>query len=263
MSAEQSSGRSHVFGTGFWVWIALTLIFQAISAVISHFVSLPTSARWEVGLSLEVVILGASVSAARWAKAHPGESLAGHLIIAVAGNSRGNRGDRRPNPGVSRLWGIWAGLLGGVVFIGVALGLAMHQPGGLGKGLHLPRLSSASAAVALVAVGVACAVTGAMIHPPLQASSDNALRASYMGRFFLWIGLSEVPLMLGIVAILLTNHFWLYFVGAAFALLGLARTAPTERSLDRDQAILDASEHPRSLREALDSLSKPSGRASR
>ena len=213
VKTRAGSGRSSGFGTGFTVWLTLTTVIQGLSALISHVVAFPTWTKW-LGVALEGAILWASISAARWARLHPEESLGGVLVARMHRDKQFGSSDRTPNRGVSALWSIWAGLLGSVVCIGAGLGALADGRGGMAPNRHLPHLSAASAAAGVLLAGVACVVVAMMIHLPLKASSDETLRASYLSRFFIWTGLYEVPLFLGVVAFVLTNRFWLYLIGS-------------------------------------------------
>jgi hypothetical protein len=116
-------------------------------------------------------------------------------------------------------------------------------------------------ALVIVLTGFSCMLIARAVDRPLDASSDAALRTSYFRKFFIQVGLGEVPFFLGIAAIALTGHFWLYFVGAAFSVVVYIRFAPTARNIDRIQRKIDLTGSQCSLRQALETLPSRSRRS--
>lgn len=143
------------------------------------------------------------------------------------------------NGGIRSIRLIMFGLASAVLFIGVALAVAESQRTSSGTH-HRTHLSSAVIVVVLVAVGVAAQLaTRLVLKRQLSPRSEESLRASYMTRLFLAIGIGEVPLFVGVVLVAATGRFWPYLIGAASALLTQFQLYPSERHLARDQEELN------------------------
>jgi hypothetical protein len=152
--------------------------------------------------------------------------------------------------GVRQFWFLLMGLAGALVMIGVAVAPYVIQNQHLKKShpLHLSPVSSASV---IVVVGLIGQVLVRSVNRPLNGSSDVSLLASFRARFFLWVGVGDVPAFVGLALALASDRFWLYPVGVAFALVSYAHIAPTGAHLARDQEQLNRSGNRRSLIEAL------------
>jgi hypothetical protein len=159
------------------------------------------------------------------------------------------------------LWTIWSGLIAAVVFIGMVLGVATNRHEALARN-RLPSVPLVAVVLLIVGIGVACALIAKAVDRPLDASSTGSLRSSYFRRFFLRVGLGEVPFFLGITALAVTGHFWLYFVGVAFDAIALFSLAPTSHNLNRVQREIDSRGGQLSIREALETLPSRSRRSS-
>jgi hypothetical protein len=113
------------------------------------------------------------------------------------------------------------------------------------------------AVILLVALGTACLAAAEWFgRKPLDCSDDAHLAVGYRSRFFLRIAFSEAVALFGFVSVFVVGRWWLYWVGAAFTLVGFARLAPTAANLTADQWRLTQAGCTRSLVEVL---SKPSG----
>lgn len=107
-----------------------------------------------------------------------------------------------------------------------------------------------------VAIGIALlAAAGQVAHrlgrPALDCSSDAALAKTYRMRFFFGVVAAEQPALFAFVGVFLTGERWVYLVGMACALVGLATVAPTRGRVRRDQEELALSGCGRSLLGAL------------
>ena len=108
------------------------------------------------------------------------------------------------------------------------------------------------AVILLVALGGACLAAAEWFgRKPLDCSDDARLAAGYRSRFFLRIAFSESVALLGFVAVIVVGRWWLYWVGAAFTLVGFARLAPTAANLTADEWLLRQRGCTRSLVEVL------------
>lgn len=175
-----------------------------------------------------------------------------------AGSPPGDRGALA----IRQFWFLLLGLAGSVVMIGVVLAIATgHGPSNAALHVdHLPHVSTGALALALVGLGVVTLAAARALDRPLDGTSDAALVASFKRRFFLWVGLSEVPTFVGVALVALTARFALYPVGALFAFIGYARIAPTKVHLARDQERLDRAHQGRSLLNALGTVPAQSNR---
>jgi hypothetical protein len=158
-------------------------------------------------------------------------------------------GDGSAN-GVRLFWFLLAGLAGAVVCICLAFAVAIYD-GKAFRRAHRLHLSPGLVAIGIVVIGLACLLAARLLERPLDGSSDASLLASYRSRFFIWVGLGEAPFFLGLAAVAVTGWFWPCLVGAALAVLGYVRIAPTARALARDQERLNATGNSRSLVGAL------------
>ncbi len=121
-------------------------------------------------------------------------------------------------------------MAGALVCIGALLAVVTMD-----KGVHFRHLSSVGFAVGLVVVGVVLHFAARAMERPLDGSSESSLVRSYQARMFIWVGLGEFPAFLSVTFVVLTGQPWLYLIGLAFALAGLARIAPTAAHLAKDQ----------------------------
>jgi hypothetical protein len=153
------------------------------------------------------------------------------------------------NNGVTAFWFLLVGLAGSVVFIGVALAVATER-GSLRKA-HWAHASSQWVALAIFVLGIGCLGMARLFGRRLDASSDASLLSSYRRRFFVWVGLGEIPLFTSVAAVAVTGRYWHYLIGAAFAGVGFIRVAPTGGHVSRDQDQLLRNGHSRSLVAAL------------
>lgn len=106
------------------------------------------------------------------------------------------------------------------------------------------RSDARSAAVLVAAWAIAAQVLARVVPKPLDCA---ALGDSYRRRFFLRVALYESAALVAFVAVILTAHPELYLIGGMSTVVGLARTAPTEANLERDQQELHLAGCPGSL----------------
>ncbi len=110
---------------------------------------------------------------------------------------------------------------------------------------------SPTLALVLIGLGVSSAVVQRFVEKPLDCTDDVKLADSYRTRFFRRIAMSEAAALFGFVGFFTASVWWVYPVGAAIALVGFARAAPTRRHLHRDQERLTEQSCFRSLLRAL------------
>lgn len=73
----------------------------------------------------------------------------------------------------------------------------------------------------------------------LDCASETALASTYRSRFFLRIAVAEAAALLGFTGAFIQERLWIYLVGAAFALVGFALTAPSAGNLRKEQDALN------------------------
>jgi hypothetical protein len=152
--------------------------------------------------------------------------------------------------GVRLFWLLLANLAASVAFICLAFGVAIYQ-GKAFRRLHPVHFSPGLVAIGILVIGMGCLLAARLLERPMDASSDSSLVASYRSRFFIWVGLGEAPFFIGLAAVAVTGWFWPCLEGAAFAVIGFLRIAPTAGALARDQERLNATGSSRSLVAAL------------
>jgi hypothetical protein len=112
-------------------------------------------------------------------------------------------------------------------------------------------------AAGLVPAGILTLLAPQLMRRPLDCTSDISLAAAYRTMFFLRIAFAESTALFGFVGTFVTDARWMYFVGAAFTAVGMARAAPTRGSFGRMQAELDDAGCHRSLVSALRGIPSP------
>jgi hypothetical protein len=155
--------------------------------------------------------------------------------------------------GVRVYWFLLAGLANAVLFIGVALAVAVFHGRTFAR-VHATHVSPALVDAGMVVISVVVLVVAKSVERPLDGGTDASLIATYRARFFLWVGLGEVPFFVSIAAVAATDRFWPYLIGAACALVGYGRIAPTPGHLARDQEQIDRHGPARSLVAALSTM---------
>jgi hypothetical protein len=114
------------------------------------------------------------------------------------------------------------------------------------------RSDSTGLSVAIVvAVGSASLLAQRVLPRPLDCTSVESLASSYRTRFFLRVAISEAAALAGFCLDIALGPWWIYFIGAGFALIGFSQLAPTVRHLAQDQDSLSLQGCTRSLVEAL------------
>jgi hypothetical protein len=99
-------------------------------------------------------------------------------------------------------------------------------------------LPAVDIAVILCLVGGALVIGERLIERPLDCTTSARLAGAYRIRFFVRLAFAHTTAFLGFVGFILTNRGWLYPLGAAFALIGYLRLAPTHANLTKDQNLL-------------------------
>lgn len=155
-----------------------------------------------------------------------------------------------PNAGVRAFSMLLVGMASTTVIIGIVLAVFTSRPG-MRHPLHgdVPVL-----AIVLALWGVACMIGARIVERPLDPTTDASLLASYRTRFFVWVWFGECPLFASILLLVLSGAMWLYVIGLVPAVIAYVRLAPTEAHLARDQAAVNRSGHPRSVKAALASI---------
>jgi len=86
---------------------------------------------------------------------------------------------------------------------------------------------------------------------PLMTNTPQTLAASYKAVMFIGIGCADSVALFGFVGIFIGGTIWLYLLGLAFALPGLALIGPTRADIERRQQQIAAQGSSLSLLEAL------------
>jgi hypothetical protein len=141
-------------------------------------------------------------------------------------------------------------LAGAVFFICVAFAFGIYH-GKAFRSDHRVHFRPALVAIGIIVIGLACLLVARRLERPLDGNSDSSLVASYRTRFFIWVGLGEASFFVGLAAAAVTDWFWPCLVGAAFAVIGYLRIAPTAGALARDQQRLNSTGSSRSIVDAL------------
>ena len=113
------------------------------------------------------------------------------------------------------------GLATPLVFIGVVFAIVIIR----GSLKHSQRLHASPLVVGVLIVvfGVACFVVARRVELPLDPSCDDGLAASYRRRWLLWVGLGEVPTLVGIIVLVATHQCWCHPFGAQAPIGSLTR----------------------------------------
>jgi hypothetical protein len=143
-----------------------------------------------------------------------------------------------------------AGIFTAPIFISLALAVAIYQSKFLHTN-HLPHISVVLIGAAIVCVGLCSLLAADRLQRPMDASTDEKLRKTYLNQMFTWIGFSSIPMYLSVAVVIVTATFWLYPIGAVFAMSGCLWVAPTNWHLNRVQGGIAASGGDRSIRDAL------------
>lgn len=142
-------------------------------------------------------------------------------------------------------------LFAAVVAAVVAIGVAVAILGDMKEGDDEPT----GVALAIVAgVGCLTLLLRRVVSRPLDPSSPASLAASYRTRLILRLAVAESAALIAFAIGMSLGPWWVYYLGAAFAFVGMAMAAPTQRNLGRDQDALSLAGHELSL---LDALSGP------
>ena len=128
-----------------------------------------------------------------------------------------------------------------------SIGVVAFFLGNMSEGAESTGLSVAI----VVAVGCTSLLAQRVVPRPLDCTSLESLASSYRTRFFLRLAISEAAALAGFCLDVALGPWWVYFVGAGFALIGFSQLAPTVRHLIQDQDSLSLNGCPRSLVEAL------------
>ena len=102
-------------------------------------------------------------------------------------------------------------------------------------------MSPGIVAAGVAGYGVVSVFIPRLVERPLDCTDAGALLVSYRTRFFLRIAFADAAALVGFVGFFLADSWWLYPLGAAFALAGFVRLAPTRGNLQRDQDALNLS----------------------
>jgi F0F1-type ATP synthase membrane subunit c/vacuolar-type H+-ATPase subunit K len=101
-------------------------------------------------------------------------------------------------------------------------------------------LPNGAVAVGVALVGGASVSASRLVARLLVCTDASALAGSYRTRFFLQIAFSEAAALVGFVGFMITWTGWVYPVGLAISIVGLALMAPTKGHLAGDQERLRA-----------------------
>lgn len=148
---------------------------------------------------------------------------------------------QRAPDGLSALRSIFVGLVAALPLFGVAFSF-----------LDLETASSGAAPLAVVLVGLLSIWGIRLLHRrPLATMSLGSLAASWRTRFFIGVGIAEIPPLVAIAVTFAGVALWIYLVGLMFSLLGFFWIAPSRRNLAGDQDAIRSTGSPLDLTEAL------------
>ena len=167
------------------------------------------------------------------------------LVFLVPGYLRffSQKGGLRDGDALVMLRQLWLTFLSAIILFGVVVVFVV--PGATER-------PAAPWAVAIVIGGlVSLAATWAIGRRRLQCQGESELATSYRTRFFLRMAVSESVALFAFVACFLAGHWWLYWIGAAFTLVGFWWNAPTRAHLLADQEELALAGCGQSLMRAL------------
>jgi hypothetical protein len=129
----------------------------------------------------------------------------------------GDEGDVSPFAGddmrgVRTFWALLFGLAGAVLIICLVFAEAIYRSKAFRRSHHV-HLSHGLVATGIVVIGIGCLFVASRVERPLDGTSDSSLVASYRKRFFVWVGLGELPFFVGVAAVAATGWFWACLVG--------------------------------------------------
>ena len=107
--------------------------------------------------------------------------------------------------------------------------------------------------VVIVVLAIVLRIVGGWLEPKLDASTDEALVATYNTRMFVRIALAEVPAAVGLIGSFV-GPWWTYYVGLAVTLPALLRAMPSPRNIARDDEDLVLAGSSRRLETTLGSF---------
>ena len=91
----------------------------------------------------------------------------------------------------------------------------------------------------LAACAIASVVLTRVVDKPLDCTSASTLAGTYRTRFFLRVAFAESVALFGFAFVFIGAPRWLYYLGAAFALVRFwTIAAPTRAAVGRDQQAL-------------------------
>jgi hypothetical protein len=143
---------------------------------------------------------------------------------------------------------IWAQVAVALVLLAVVIGFAVpwtaENPGD-----GIAPLVALVGGLALAAIGIG----GARWNRDRDYACVPAdeLRRLFASRIFYGIAISDLPALLSFVAAFVYEEGWLYLVGLAISLIGLALSAPSRTNIERVDAKLRAHGCPHTLGESL------------
>jgi hypothetical protein len=168
----------------------------------------------------------------------PGWRFALRALIPIVGLRY--RAQRAPD-GLTALRSVFVGLVTALPLFLVSFSYIVEEPGPVGL-----------APYAVVAVGLLSTLGISILHRrTLPTESLGSLAAAWRARFFIGVGFTEVPALVGLAFTLPTNALWIYLIGMAFSLIGFWRIAPSRTNLSRDQDALRSAGSSLDLTQAL------------
>ena len=122
---------------------------------------------------------------------------------------------------------LWLTFATAIILFGVAEAASVH---GADKAPARPWIIGIAIATALL-----LAAEEILGRRSLACTNSTALAATYRSRFFTRTAISESIALAAFIGALTVGEWWLYWLFLPFALLGLARGAPTKRHLASEQ----------------------------
>jgi hypothetical protein len=138
---------------------------------------------------------------------------------------------------------LWLSFVGAILMFGIVI--TVFHPRSDGNSATVTSLGLAAAG--FVSLG---AVAG-LRSRPLRITSADELPNAWRTRFFVQVLAAELPALFAFSATFIVGPAGLYWIGAAFSLLGFALMAPTAAEIERRQSQLLEAGSPLVLLDAL------------
>jgi F0F1-type ATP synthase membrane subunit c/vacuolar-type H+-ATPase subunit K len=165
-----------------------------------------------------------------------------------AGSVYGLGTDAERGDGVAQLRLIWAQVAFALVMLAVVIGFTVPWTAEDPEGGIAP-VAVLVGGLVLAAIGIGGALWNR--HRAYACVPADELQGLFATRMFVGIALSDIPALLSFAVAFIFEEGWLYLVGLAMSLVGLALSAPSRANVERVDADLRAQGCPHALGESL------------